>query len=151
MTRMELPLKAYGTKPSTMIISGSVGHQPTEADQAGDSTGMPVPGSFGNGRRRFKDVPELPKGGLSRMVQYRSSQVLDMQLSELCETSDRETFDKVAAGLVDTHGWRTALVVAERARELTLSGDWEAAKTWRRLFEIVFARMTATDRPVASP
>ena len=146
MTRMEFPIEAPFAVPSTMVSTTSVGREPAQHDLPVRSTPAPGAVSVGYGSPPVNDVLGSPERCLSRMVRYRSPQSLEIQLRELRERSDRETLDKIAAGLFETHGWRTALVVAERARELTHSGDWEAADTWHRLFEIVFESMSAMEQ-----
>ena len=143
---MDFPIDAPGTVPSIMAITTSVGREPAERDMPVRSTALPSAPSMGHGAPPIGDVLDFPERSLSRMVRYRPLRSLETQLRELDERSDRETLDKVAAGLFETHGWRTALFVAERARELKHSGDWDAANTWHRLFEVVFERMSAMEQ-----
>ena len=146
MTRMDCPIDAPGTAPSIMVITTSGGREPSERDVPVGSAALPGAVSVGHGPAPISDVLDFPERRLSRMVRYRPLRSLETQLGELDERSDRATLDTIAAGLFETHGWRTALVVAERARELTQSGDWEASNAWHRLFEVVFERMSAMDQ-----
>lgn len=96
---------------------------------------------------------EVPTGNLrvkgsrmARMVQCHLDPSLDMLVRQSYERSDEAQLEIAATNLIESLGWRTALVVAERTGTLTLDGDWEAAKAWRHFFEIVFAQM-ATRAP----
>jgi hypothetical protein len=144
--RMDYPIDGPGAAPSIMVITTSAGREPAERDVPVRSTVPPGAVSVEHEPPPIDDILDFPERRLSRMVRYRPLRSLETQLRELDERIDRETLDKIAAGLFETHGWRTALVVAEGARELTQSGDWEAANAWHRLFEVVFERMTAMDK-----
>lgn len=84
---------------------------------------------------------------LARLIRYQPTLSLEMIMRETGEKSERLQLERAAACLLDTYGSRTAMIAADRAREMALAGDWAAAKTWHRLFDIVFERMSAIDRP----